>query len=549
MNDSNYLTTTICKDHGTVEDMRRSNAATPINNLPPEILELIFSLVPWQYQPLKHFAIHVHSRPWLKEVLPIMSTCHHWRQVASGCLSFWSAVDTTFTRSLFPSFADLYRGSPLVVSLDEGYDEKTLAFLSCHSDKITELSISYIPSEVFSALASGPLAALEHCAVAGVVGYSPQWSRSNLLKTLSLCRCDFLPATSIPSLTHLAICGSMVDLGPDTVLRFISGCKNLETLCYHEIGLFDIHAHTTTWTEPIVLERLERFVLQMEYFGGYPDEICHLFYAYLKVPSPCVVEIGQLPFSDLTLCMEFVGLKRCAQTWHLLLTTDYPLCLCIRIFNRDEGKYLGLSPGSTTEESLSLLNPEIAAMLSQVRELWLSPWTSYYFDLPTALDLRFPFLFPHLAGLETLVFCRTPRRGTPEELAESRIMQELHVRKSASGAETVSCPSLKTLRVDVFSDAEEHHLLHIARSRADAGHPLSRLIVGCWPVDRPRDVVKDEWYVLREYDGHGNLVRVGDALSDGLKAHWMSQLSNVCLDEIECAPYSGWYTWDWEGAR
>ena len=71
------------------------------------------------------------------------------------------------------------------------------------------------------------------------------------------------------------------------------------------------------------------------------------------------------------------------------------------------------------------------------------------------------------------------------------------------------------------------------------GVPLTRVTLG--RTFRGRKKV----CMLHQYDGGGEVIRVGSARSDALLDHWMVQLSPICLDDSEdCEPY--WRSWRWE---
>lgn len=104
---------------------------------------------------------------------------------------------------------------------------------------------------------------------------------------------------------------------------------------------------------------------------------------------------------------------------------------------------------------------------------------------------------------------------------------------------TIACPRLATLRVDCLTDEDAVYVLQLAASRGAAGLPFERVILG--RTFRRRAQV----CMLHQYDGNGEVIKVGNIRSDGLWDYWMSRLSPICLDESEdCEPY--WRSWRWE---
>ena len=139
-------------------------------------------------------------------------------------------------------------------------------------------------------------------------------------------------------------------------------------------------------------------------------------------------------------------------------------------------------------------------------------------------------LLPRMTQLETLVVCRG--WSPTADLRESRILEALEA--PASG--DLACPLLSTLRANCFTDEDAVYMLQLASSRAAAGRPLTRVIIG--RVPRGLITVRK----LHQYDGEGEVIKAGGPRSDGLWDHWLSQLSPICLDESEdCEPY--WKSW------
>ena len=107
---------------------------------------------------------------------------------------------------------------------------------------------------------------------------------------------------------------------------------------------------------------------------------------------------------------------------------------------------------------------------------------------------------PLLVNLETLVICLKKPDSYSTWIAH--VVCALGVSADQPQAH---CPVLKKLRVDATSPADEERLLDTARSRAAAGNPLSRVIVGSWSdqvADEPRT---DDSYVMSVSAAHPEL--------------------------------------------
>ena len=515
-----------------------SNTAQPVNRLPPEVLSTIFSLIPGEHPSAFIFPRFNRDRlPDVRDLCPVLATCRYWRQVVIGRSSLWSIVVTNNRRTSLPYF-QWYQGGPLTVIVDRACDDSVIALLRTHHSEVRELAIADGARQalISDIVMSFPFQALEHFTVGSMsVGVLPRLADSPRLRTLVLNH--FLPSISIPTLTHLAITGwGDMHFSLGDLLKFVSDCPRLRTLCLKGMGGWNLRSSGDDWKGEVVnLQSLERLVLHrdlnLDEFGGNPAgrALCR----HLAIPTPCIVESDYIrePL-DLPLFMDFAGLKEgTATSWHVSLSHWRPTSVhyALRISN-DGGRHLHVDVDS-------YIWPRIRPkrqLLANVRDLWLGPGSEWVIE---------PFTLPLLVNLETLVICLKKPDSYSAWIAH--VVCALGV---SADQPQVHCPVLKTLRVDATSPADEVRLLDTARSRAAAGNPLSRVIVGSWSdqvADEPRT---DDSYVLREYDGSGALVRIGDGFSDGLKEHFVSQQSAICLDEKEhCPPH--WYCWRWDGPR
>ncbi|KAI0704058.1 hypothetical protein C8Q76DRAFT_801822 [Earliella scabrosa] len=532
-----------------------ANAAQPINRLPIEILSVIFSLVPRPDRSVSSRRIF-HRHQWLdlRDVCRLLATCRHWRQVGIGCPSLWTTLVDTRRRSPARWWFDRYKGGPLAVNLGYSPTEQTMALLCKHRSEVRALAASKLGSEALDTLTSASFPALQHCVLTDMaVGAERSFIHpsSQRLRTLELRSCGSLSPVLLPALTHLVIGEFTINTpaGAHQFSTFINGCPGLQMLCLDNIGLRDL---TVTWDEQngkaIRLPHLKVLCLNGRFYGLIGQHTVRALLSQLAIPDSCAVVLPSVMPQTLPLCLDILGLGGSSTTWRLLLTpqeverperqqqeASVEWHRSLRI-TRPGGRHI--------QAPVNVYGKSTLDILGDVRWLWVSPGTKGFF---TKCQPHDPFrgTLGSLRNLQTLVICWD---GDPGYLrATTAVIQSLDIPTGAAQSD-VCCPALKTLRMDITSPAEEQQILTIARSRAAAGYPLARVIVGSWSDSGANSSRTDETYVLREYDGSGALVRVGDGLSDGLKAHWLSQISDFCLDKTqECPPY--WSCWRWDGAR
>ncbi|KAI0718235.1 hypothetical protein C8T65DRAFT_95865 [Cerioporus squamosus] len=199
------------------------NAHCPINKLPPELLALVFSMVPSSLS-LPGYA-GPSSAKQTYELLPVTHVCRSWRSLALDMPSLWSTIPETATSCAATSiFRARAQQAPLVVYVDRGRPSAALRSALGQSARIAELHLhdlrEYTPAELATDLLAFPGRWLERAIVRrrvarpganevdatmvkGTVelfdGTAPK------LKNLVLHDVPFLPSNFFESLTHLSV--------------------------------------------------------------------------------------------------------------------------------------------------------------------------------------------------------------------------------------------------------------------------------------------------------------------------------------------------------
>ena len=312
----------------------------------------------------------------------------------------------------------------------------------------------------------------------------------------------------------------------------------------------------------VQLEHLERLVIvdrhYLNFDPGAEDErmvFLRAFFSHVSTPPSCVVRLGDIPLSDLSNCTALFHFTGNPTSWRVYKGENIPYdssytdTMSIQVFSAADGRYLwldiitaSLDPSAVDDEVLELTNVLAQSpVFANAREVWIDPGCAWL--LSTGQEP----LLSHMPNLESLVVRRDV--GEPTSLRDSKILQALEPTNWRSGGAEASpgstlepramaCPQLSTLRIDCLTDEDAVYALQIAASRGAVGVPLTRVTLG--RTFRGRKKV----CMLHQYDGGGEVIRVGSARSDALLDHWMAQLSPICLDESEdCEPY--WRSWRW----
>ncbi|RPD73969.1 hypothetical protein L226DRAFT_488135 [Lentinus tigrinus ALCF2SS1-7] len=199
------------------------NAHCPINKLPPELLALVFSMVPSSLSLPGY--VGPSSAKQTYELLPVTHVCRSWRALALDMPSLWSTIpETTVGYTASSIFRTRAQQAPLVVYVDRNRPSAALRDAVGQSARIAELHLHDLrectPAELSADLLAFPGRWLERAIIRrrvarpganevdsamfkGTVelfnGAAPK------LRNLVLHDVPFLPSNFFESLTHLSV--------------------------------------------------------------------------------------------------------------------------------------------------------------------------------------------------------------------------------------------------------------------------------------------------------------------------------------------------------
>ena len=199
------------------------NAHCPINKLPPELLALVFSMVP---SPL---SLPGYSGPssakQTYELLPVTHVCRSWRALALDMPSLWSTIPETAGACTASSvFRGRAQQAPLVVYVDRSRPTAALRDAVGQNARIVEMHLHDLrectPAELSADLLAFPGRWLERAIIRrrvarpGTNEGDPVMAKGTVelfdgtapkLRNLMLHDVPFLPSNFFESLTHLSV--------------------------------------------------------------------------------------------------------------------------------------------------------------------------------------------------------------------------------------------------------------------------------------------------------------------------------------------------------
>ncbi len=286
------------------------NSHCPINRMPPELLALVFSMVPSALSLPGYIGPSAAKQTY--ELLPITHVCRGWRALALDIPSLWSTLcETASGHSASSIFRARTQQAPLVVYVDHGRPSAALAEALGSGAKVTELHLHDLhelaPAELASAFLGFPAHRLERAIVrrrsvrvpTADLGSPPMKPVVELfdgsaprLKSLVLHDVPFLPSNWFESMTHMRLSfdASPVYWTLPDLFQLLSRSPSLK-----DVRLTGLPTHLYSADPPPVtsttLPHLQR--LEIGDCRG-PDSSINLIrsiLSFLVLPMQCVVRL------------------------------------------------------------------------------------------------------------------------------------------------------------------------------------------------------------------------------------------------------------------
>ncbi|KAM5534488.1 hypothetical protein V8D89_011820, partial [Ganoderma adspersum] len=328
------------------------NATCPAVCLPPEVLSVIFSLVPrilcfeYDIEPQAQFPPSPHKFLRVDDLRPITLVCHHWRSVALGTPSLWSTVLDIAPRGVgkrawHVHYFSRCTGGPLYVALQKSeLDQDSVDALSRHASRVRELYV-HRGGPLLQDLISIPLPNLEHCFLNHPSSIRPNtqqlFGNGDGLRTLLLSHPSFLPTNYFPSLTRLRLS----KLGPSTGLELpalfglLSRTPGLVQLELQNLGPYEMDVGPDKWQnhEKVQLNHLECLTLfdtdyydHQEYHGRRCAQFRREFLEHLSIPTTCSVSIGVFGAPELRYIVDATWQDRALTDMRLVIESTKDKC-------------------------------------------------------------------------------------------------------------------------------------------------------------------------------------------------------------------------------
>ncbi|KAI0349906.1 hypothetical protein OH77DRAFT_1156412 [Trametes cingulata] len=551
--------------------------ACPINALPSEILERIFSFVPALFPDVSS---NFKSPP---SILPLLSVCRQWQEVAMRSPYLWDTLaDHAPGRSKIPLIVNL----PAYQHYLSQFPAGPLCILARHADSlpwVDALFREYGPRvqkfglvlkvgeerskrTYYYRLLQSSLPALQMCFIKHP-GYSPPPSPSraglfrllpdsSTLRVLQLDTVAFLPSSCFPALVTLHL-KNIAGVTVVNLLDFLSGLPRLRHLKLQGLAPPRSVAATAVgarWEgrylqfpdlqrlviqEPTIMRRIRRTLLPLFEYQRALLRSCFSF------PPSCTVALcGVRRLEDVPKFLDWVWPRQTTVlqahlSGNMSMRSTEPgspeSCAAFRLLNAEEHLDISFSVGQWLEPDeteaypveetvLPLLAEQFSTRrLSTIRRLWIS-WGMCW-----VLGVHHCSLLHYLPHIEFLVVTCARTIGQFRLCTLAAVLEVLQ-------DQPLALPRLSTLAVDSgqikFIGRSDFHecMRRIQRTRTAAGHPLRRLILT--DASHPRDWHRSSFdldLVCREYNADGLQVRE-DKMSvvyQELMAEWAQGMSMV----------------------
>ena len=507
------------------------NTYRPINRLPPEVMALIFALVPddlaaTQIGPLWR-RFRSHRLVDVRGLCPVTAVCRQWRNLALSTSSLWSCTydrSRKVSQALHDHYIDRCKGGPLSICIEGRVSDTTLSLLLSSGERVRELYVDgfncggSMEIDKLSIVATMPLQNIEQCTLGYVYSAPHTLNLFNgncpKLRMLRLDTASMFPISPIPSLTHLAVLSPPLlanMLG--CLLMLLDGSPALQELYLNDFAFSQPALSVGDWRGgPVRLDRLERLFLREPLYRTPPpqgpDPVTHYMASilpFLAIPATCIVRMGNMFASGIEPCLRSMTGATRDPASHLYIHASRQVrksnVYSVRVANPERRQYTSVDVGVfrrefthqavVQQELFQSLQSALAELplLSRIRELCICSGEG------TAWGRRGHHLsiFPSLPYLETLVV-ELHHPTTARELLASL---EAPLSPDPSSPPVIHCPRLST--IVLFSSVRDgEYIRWLAKMRAAAGYPLAHLLL---------DIRRKSATEMSEYNTQGALVR------------------------------------------
>ncbi|KAI0754005.1 hypothetical protein C8Q80DRAFT_1136164 [Daedaleopsis nitida] len=295
---------------------RLSNGSRPINRLPAEILQHIFSLVPerlpcTEQDTRTHWSFGALSFTHLEMLTQV---CKRWYELVAGAPTLWSTYRDTPRGLVKPpaSFATSFPTAPIDIYSNGSFSKPMEMLVRNEGPRIRQIYFHRIPmariaDALLSTLAALDLGSLEHCSIElppnmGQDLHAPLFTvaTASRLRSLLVQSRSILPAQEFRSLTRLVLSSHHIPFDIDSqtggwdvlaLLKLLAGAPKLEVLHLCRV-------RTRGGTQ----SGLPRVVLGHLRYLSYDSPTMHApsltaLLSNIHIPADCRVYIDHIPFS------------------------------------------------------------------------------------------------------------------------------------------------------------------------------------------------------------------------------------------------------------
>ncbi|OJT07925.1 hypothetical protein TRAPUB_1136 [Trametes pubescens] len=490
LEDSDYILTQV-----RVDLRHHFNTFASIDRLPPEIFSCIFEYVvqPSEDRTIKSHKPATERLPEMRALLALSQVSSKWRAIALRTPSLWTHVDTRHEATL-EAYLARSRSLPLRVHMIAGMNELVGRLLVQHGHRIRRLDFVEGPPWGHSSASIPSL--LECLTVAADCDWLPNEEHDVIqnvclhsrLKALALQPfCSEVPGISFPFLTHLHLSRFHERaLSEDAIFYLTSLLASTPALQFLILSGLQIESIFTSVSPPVVLPSLRALTCLNSDMGA-----ALRFLESLELPEDALVRLDSLhhfasdppeaqfalPLPSKSLVASFDYLEVVADEKELHVVA--------------QGAHSGLWIRA------SFIQAHDAPQSSE------DQWTTCVVGLGTVLSLAsiktlhicvldpdlLPTLLPLLPNLVELAVRINPRFTGYDEGPCWSLLDCLYTTLTPESEETVCCPVLQTLAVEVptedpdrfrLPDAPERYnkvrtVLEIVAARSSMGKPLRHL--------------------------------------------------------------------------